>query len=138
MAEVIRELLISLGEQLDVLPELDEYIQVSDENQPFDDAPTVPGGALLPFIAPAGFSEEEIVEIVDFVRTSPEPVYSPNVVPVWHVDGTEPIVSISKVDGIITVETGSQEGLLCGGGSFLECQKVGSTFEVINVGFWSN
>ena len=52
--------------------DLDEYVQVSLKDAPFGDEIEIPWEAkMVPFRAPEGFSEEEIVEIVDFVRSGP-------------------------------------------------------------------
>ena len=74
---------------------LGDYCQVSIKEKPFGRKLGVPEGTLLPFGAPEGFTDEEIVEIVDFVRTNPGMEHKPNAIP-GRLDGSKPILFIKR------------------------------------------
>ncbi len=114
------------------LPPAHEYWQVSRKHKPFKGAPQVPGIALLPFPKPIGFSEEEVIEIVDFVRTNPEHAQTGAV-----FCGSSPILSIVRGGDNIEVMTGAIQGMLAGTGQLLTCKKrKDGTFEVLSVATW--
>jgi hypothetical protein len=118
--------------------ELSQYYEVSIREKPFTDQLDVPTGTLMPFHPPEGFTDDEIVEIVDFVRTSPKrPPDPPNRVSIpQRLDGSEPILSIERKGEDIAVRTGIQEGPLSGIGETIVLRKKGNTFEVISIGMW--
>ncbi|MCH8807170.1 MAG: hypothetical protein IH986_13935 [Planctomycetes bacterium] len=113
-------------------PPLREYWQVSLKDHPFAETFEVPDGTLLQFPNPEGFSELEVIKIVDFVRTNPkQPQTDPS------FDGARPIFSIKKRDGVIEVHTGTMEGSLSGGGQLIWLMPTGDdTFDVLATGFW--
>ena len=122
-------------------PPLREYWQVSLKDHPFAETFEVPDGTLLPFPKPEGFSELEVIKIVDFVRTNPKQSQTdPNRVSsasLWGLDGPLPILSINKRDGVIDVYTGTREGSLSGSGQFIWLKQTDNdTFDVLATGFW--
>jgi hypothetical protein len=129
--------------------QLDEYFQVSPENKPFGADPGAPDSALLPFDAPSGFTDEEVVKIVDFIRTNPRvrtnrtSVTLPAVETMpttwsWpdRVDGSKPIMSIVRKGLRVVVTTGTQEGPLCGAGEEAEFEQHGDSFVAISIALW--
>ena len=75
---------------------LGEYVQVSLKERPFGGDLGTPKGTLLPLRAPQGFTDEEIIEIVDFIRTNPEGVKRPNsVLHPERFNGSAPIIEIA-------------------------------------------
>jgi len=114
------------------------YWQVSRSGQPFGEELTVPNESLLPFAVPEGFTEEEVIEIVDFVRSSPSKADEPRSFSFPRkLDGSQPIHSIEKRDGVIEVWTGVQQDTLAGYGEILRCRKrEDGIFEVLELGTW--
>ena len=121
---------------------LRSYYQVSISNQPFGKELDAPEDSLLPFDVPVGFTGDEVIDIVDFVRS--DPLYTPSpskahaneiIVPM-QFDGSDPIVAIEKEDCIITVRTGTVEGPLSGIGDLLRCVRDGEEFVIIGTGMW--
>ena len=116
-----------------------EYWQVSQRDEPFEAGLQVPTPDLLPFTRPDGFSEEDVVRLVDFVRSSPPtPRDSPNSVPVPdRIDGSLPILSIRRNADVIEVRTGTLEGPLSGRGEQLQIQKAADGgFELLKAAQW--
>lgn len=137
----------ALIEQLEAQPQpkesppLPEYWQISLKGHPFAEMLEVPDGTLLPFPKPEGLSEQEVIEIVDFVRTNPkQPQTDPNRVSsasLWGFDGSRPILSINKSDGVIEVRSGTREGILSGSGQIIRLMRTGDdTFDVLAIGQW--
>ena len=120
--------------------ELPDYIYVAPpENSNLSNI-AIPTSKLTPFELPEGFTNQEIIEIVDFVRSGPDikrdedsnvTSYYPD-----KVDTELPIHSINKVDGKIEVQTGTQEGPLAGSGDYLIIQKTDDVYELISIGMW--
>lgn len=123
------------------------YCQVSPAGAVFagDDAPPVL--ANLPFRDPEGFTDAEIVAIVDFVRSKPriavadvgEGVAKPAAVAltIERADSTMPILEIKRDGGIIEVKTGSLEGPLSGAGEILRIRAIeGGGYELVEIVFW--
>jgi len=109
-----------------------EYWQVSRRDEPFTEDVDVPDVGILPFPRPIGFTENEVVELIDFIRTNPE---RDNCAVAF--DGSQPILSITRSDDVITVRTGTIEAMLAGSGQFLTCKrKTDGTFEVLSIGIW--
>jgi len=126
-------------------PHVYRYWQVSRSDQPFREELTVPDESLLPFAVPEGFTEEEVIEIVDFLRSGPseEPDgsnasgYPRTLGFPQRLDGAQPIHSIERRDGVIEVRTGVQQDMLAGQGEILRCRKRDDgTFEVLSLGMW--
>ncbi len=118
---------------------LPEYWQVSRADHPFTGEPGVPRGSLIPFPRPEGFTEEEVIEIVDFVRTGPhDPDDSPTG---WsspqRLDTALPIYRIRRDGDDVEVWTGALEDMLAGAGEILRCRKKeDGGFEVISISMW--
>ncbi len=124
---------------------LPEYCQVSDPHRPFTDALEIPDLKLMPFDQPDGLSEEELVALVDFVRTGPG-------LPVeWmdrdgrefirvgpaRFDSAAPIWKIRREGDVFRVRNGAVQAILAGRGQFLECRRMpDGTFEVLSLGMW--
>ncbi len=123
-------------------PSLPEYWQVSRADHPFGDELEIPRGQLLPFPAPeevGSFTEEEVIEIVDFARTRPHaPREGPNVISVpERLSGSLPVHEIKRDGGVIEVWTGAQEDFLAGSGEILRCRKKDDgSFEVLSISQW--
>lgn len=116
---------------------LSPYCQVSLADQPFGEDLKTPSGTLLPFPAPTGFTDDEIIAIVDFIRTSPARASAPSMrLSLSKFDGTAPIISIGRNQDYIEVKTGVLEGPLCGIGTFVRFIKTEDGFEVVAVGQW--
>ncbi len=121
------------------LPPVQDYWQVSLAAEPFSERLDTPAGTLLPFESPAGFSEAEVVEIVDFARSQKGGWFTSGSNPMtvrMSFDGCAPILSISRSDGLIQVRTGTHEGPLSGAGEVLECRKAQTGFEIVRVFMW--
>ena len=75
-------------------------------------------------------SDEELVALVDLVR----PVFAKN-------DGGPIYAIVERKNGVIWVESGSNQGPLAGSGRFVEVRrKSGGEFELVGngVGIWMN
>ena len=91
----------------------------------------------MPFAPPIGFTDTEIIEIVDFARTSPGKTDAPKMgVTVSKLYGSAPIISIKKVGDGFDVRTGSVEGFLSGIGTFMHCIRAEDGFKVVSLGLW--
>ncbi len=92
----------------------------------------------FPFIAPKGFTDDEIIRIVDFVRTNPIQKFPPNTLPQVEIffGAGRPIVRITRENKVIKVFNGSQEGPLSGSGQVLECAPDGDSFKLIRIADW--
>jgi hypothetical protein len=117
--------------------ELPEYMQVCFKDIPFGaDLEIPPQNSLFPFNVPDGFSDEEIVEVIDFIRSGPSikskrtDSYYP------ETPSNSPIVSIEREGELIGVNTGSQEGPVSGGGVGMTIKKTESGYELISIGMW--
>lgn len=119
---------------------LSDYWQVSRRGEPFSADLAPPSGALMPFAAPSGVSDQEVVEIVDFARTSPKAPGgggdSITITIPGQFDGTLPILAIRKWGDLVEVTSGTVQGLLAGAGQVLRCMKKGKAFVVLEVGLW--
>jgi hypothetical protein len=121
------------------------YWQVSLPVEPFTADLEPPEERLWPLGAPEGFTDEEVIEIVDFIRTSPqkEPHYvrSPDGSIgsgfYYHIDGKLPIMGMHREqDGTIVVTTGSVQGPLAGHGQEIRLRRETNRFIVLEVGEW--
>lgn len=128
--------------QIDWTNRLKSYFQVSQADRPFDKKLGVPNGSMLPFDAPEGFKADEIIDIVDFVRsnpthTPPAPKAHPNSFSSpTQLDGSASIVAIEKEDDTIEIRTGTVEGLLSGIGQLLRIVRDGGDFKILSIGVW--
>lgn len=129
-------------QETDWTKRLRNYYQVSSSNQPFDKKLEVPNGPMLPFDAPEGFSADEIIDIVDFVRSNPTYTRPPSkehpnsfTVPT-RLDGSDPILGMKKKDDIIEVRTGTTQGPLSALGQFVRFVREGEDFKIISIGMW--
>jgi hypothetical protein len=114
-----------------------EYWQISLQAQPFGEEFAVPEGALLPFAPPTEFTEAEVIEIIDFVRTGPGPSYRPEEVPlVRRFDGAQPICWIRRDGTIIEVHSGTIQWPRSGGGEYVRIKKTDQGFLVVEAGRW--
>ena len=112
-------------------------MQVSLEDHPFGEDLDTPSGTLLPFPVPEGFTDDEVIEIVDFIRTNPEIVSGPNTIPlVRRFNGSAPIIKIERRDGQIEVTCGVLEGPLSGSGEVIRCIKEDGSYQVVSLGWW--
>lgn len=119
-------------------PEYFEYYQVSPKQNTFGaEAAIPPQNSMLPFAAPEGFSEQEVVKIVDFVRSAPKVKLKTRPGLIYlQIRQNLPIMTIKRQGQIIEVKTGTQEGGLSGRGQFLEIQKTHEGYELIGVQEW--
>lgn len=115
---------------------------VSRPETPFDDGFRVPSGLERPFLADRSISAE-LVELVDFIRTSPrrpsEPIRSRDEITGERghpaVDGTCPILSISGLDdGSYVVTTARRRGA----GQEVTIRLKKAEFEIVSVAEWAN
>jgi hypothetical protein len=116
-----------------------DYIQVSKANELFSvgriEIP--PQNNMLPFGTPKGFSEQEIIGIIDFIRSEPKvtrALHSSSAV--IKIDPTLPIENIYREGETIEIRTGTEEGRLMGGGEVIEIKMTDSGYELIHVGGW--
>jgi hypothetical protein len=118
--------------------ETPEYWQVSLRDQVFGAELETPHGSRLPFHKPDGFTEEEIVELVDFLRTSPRQRQEANsITSPKQFHGFRPIWSFSGDDGVIEVQNGAVQGMSAGHGELLRCKRNDDgTFQVLGIGEW--
>ncbi|KKN73889.1 hypothetical protein LCGC14_0395720, partial [marine sediment metagenome] len=77
-------------------PALGDYMQVSMRGRPFGRELDTPTRTLWPFRTPEGFGDEEIIEIVDFARTSPSVAHDERTSGM-RFDGREPGLQILTV-----------------------------------------
>jgi len=119
--------------------------QVSLKEQPFGQRLDAPGeDRLWPMSAPHGFADEEVIEIVDFIRTAPDSsTITTNadgtftVSGFGRVDAGLPIMSIYREkDGSIGVTTGSVQAPLAGSGQMIRIKREGDTYRVTEVSQW--
>ncbi len=113
------------------------YRQVSFRNKPFTEQLHAPVKTLWPFWPPIGFTDEEVIEIIDFLRTSPKVAHPPNVIrSPDRFDGSAPILSIKRAGEGIVVRSGTQQGFLAGSGEEILLKRKGSSFVVVSIGMW--
>jgi hypothetical protein len=120
--------------------DVDEYWQVSLQEEPFGEDLAVPSGTLLPFEKPADFAEEQIIRLVDLVRTNPcQPQQANKIRSASRFDGRAPIVWISRRGDVVDIHTGAMQGPVAGHGQLLECKiRDDGSFEVVGIGFWNS
>jgi hypothetical protein len=115
------------------------YAQVSASNDPFEGHPVPPRDfALLPFALPDDFTDEELIEVVDSIR-SPS-ARSPRVPKgddgetfryfLFPVDPNDPVYKIHRHGEAVTIEMGLVEGPLSGYLKVFTCQKVDGVWTV--------
>lgn len=113
------------------------YYQVSQRDEPFGNDLGIPRGTLLPFAAPEGFADDEVVDLVDFIRTNPPGLQRPNAITFpTRFDGTAPIISIKRTGGMIEILCGVSEGMLSGMGEMMQCKKEKGAYKVMALGQW--
>ena len=96
----------------------------------------------MPFDSPEGFKADEIIDIVDFVRSSP--IYTPPQPKDYpdsfrspvQVDGSAPIVVIEKKAETIEVRTGTVEGMFSGMGQLIRIVRDGEDYRITTTGTW--
>jgi hypothetical protein len=116
------------------------YAQVSASDDPFEGRPVPPDDfALLPFALPDDFTDEELIEIVDFIRSPPP--WSPRRLvgsdgrgvgfefPV-RVDPNDPIYRIRREGQTVIVEMGMIEGGLSGYMKVFTCEKLDGAWKI--------
>lgn len=120
--------------------ETPEYWQVSLAGEPFSDELATPQRRMLPFPRPVGFTDQEVVEIVDFVRASHKALKAFGKAIPTHVRkvASQPILAIERKEGgVIAVRTGTQEGILSGSGKFLHLRRQDDgRFVIVSWGSW--
>jgi len=126
-----------------------EYCQVSLPSEAFGDKLSAPQGLLLPFPAPEGFSDDEIVDVVDFVRSlwsrgktadDGSRVYSDEKVSEGGtVTGTrirfgrgDSILSMTRDGEVVTISVGSCQGPLAALYTVIRCVKSEGGYKVID------
>lgn len=131
------ELLYALKEDR-LKPEYCEYCQVSLKDKLFTtQAEIPPQNSMLPFAAPKDFSKQEIVEIVDFIRSAPKVKSETGTYPSYfHVRQNLPIMTITREGEIIKVITGTQESGIAGIGQFIMIRKTDEGYVVNEVVEW--
>jgi len=127
-------------------PSVSEYWQVSLPDKPFGEHLEVPTKTLWPFEPPRGFTEQEVIAIVDFIRTSPKQEVRGDAegdrtgsitIPILRqVDGQLPILSIERSPAGIVVETGTVQGMLAGSGESVLLRRKGGSFVVVSITMW--
>lgn len=120
-------------------PEYYEYVQVLPEfyspvpgDIPFNDY-------LLPFSVSGDFSDQEIIEIVDFMRSIPtlkRDSKEGRLVYPEKINSQLPIRFIERKNGQIEVMTGTLEGPESGSGECLMIKKSDGGYELISIGMW--
>ena len=111
---------------------LSSYCQVSLADHPFDGELMTPTVRLLPFRSPDSLNDQEIIEIVDYVRTNPvRESRRPRL-----YNGESPIVEIRRSGDAFDVRLGWSEGFLSGMGQFLRCVRTEDGFKVESHGQW--
>jgi len=129
-------------QETDWTKRLRNFYQVSKVDQAFGKKLEVANGSLLPFDSPEGFADEEIIDIVDFVRSTPTYTRPPSKerpnsfsFPI-QLNCSAPIVVIEKDDEAIRVRTGIVEGPLSGMGQAVRIVRDGEDFRIIGTGMW--
>ncbi len=126
------------------------YWHVSPANQPFSGPIVVPRESHLPFPVPVGVSEQETIELVDFVRTAPPPFlpHDAKVLPDGTIDvsnfkiglrrdSKQPILRIKRQEGYIEVRTGVHQAIFAGSGQTLEVSRnAHGKLQANSVGTW--
>ncbi|MHC4881409.1 MAG: hypothetical protein ACYTFX_02240 [Planctomycetota bacterium] len=112
-------------EYVDVLP---EYYSPSLGQIPYTDY-------LMPFSVSDDFTDQEIIEIVDFIRSYSAENLNPYEESL-HIDTDLPIMSITKKGENIKVGTGTREGPEAGMGQEIHLQKTDDGYEIKNVILW--
>ena len=124
---------------------LDDYVQISLPDAPFGESLELPTYRLWPFRSPEGFTDDELIELVDFARDSPRVPRRiieerPGQVAVTgggQFNGQEPIYRIRRLDdGMVEVWSGSQQDNVAGSGSFMKCVKKDGVWLVVTAGWW--
>ncbi len=115
------------------------YWQVSLPGEPFGEALEVPKRATLPFDEPESFTESEVVEILDLIRTARAPTTSSADFAVFvpELPTKDPVVSIRRGnDGKIEVLVGDYEGFLSGRGTGFNVRQSQDGFTLIDIFMW--
>lgn len=115
-----------------------EYCQVSLKEKPFTPQIEIPPqNSLLPFAVPKDFSEQEIVDIVDFILSAPKEKAKTCINLIYAgIFQNLPIIRIKREGEIIRVKTGTQEHGIAGSGLILEIRKTGEDYELIMTTVW--
>jgi hypothetical protein len=106
-----------------VLPEI--YFSVVESEIPFDDY-------MLPFSASDDFSDQEIIDIVDFIRGERAEKTERH----FRIDRTLPIMSITEHEDTIVIRTGTLEGPEMGMGQEIHLKKIDDRYSIIKVMEW--
>lgn len=110
-----------------------DYCQVSSPDRGFGFELEVPPHDLLfPFSRGEDVSDEEVVEVADFVRSMAQSGNSYS-----GFKGDAPVVLIEKKDGLIEIRAGATDGLVSGAGHILRIRKTGARYELMNVVPWA-
>ncbi len=138
-----------LGRPVKTREDLSDYCQVALREKPFGQELDVPAGTLMPFAPPKGFADDEVVEIVDFIRTNPKKTEQPEVTfvrsegdtyTVYHrpvtFDGSQPILSIERKNGTIEVRAGTVQRTWAGAGQMLRLIEAPEGFKVLEIFLW--
>ena len=100
-----------------------DYIMVSSSDAPFGKELVTPAKKLLPFAQPEGFSDEEIVELIDFARSEED------LGPILYIERQE--------DGSVEITDGVEgDDYLSGYGSTLRCVKREGRWVATGGGSW--
>jgi len=118
-------------------PEYMEYIQVSLKDKPFTAQVEIPPqNSMLPFSVSESFTDQEVVEIVDFIRSGPKILSTKPNVMYFPVERDTPIMTIIKEGEVIKVRTGTKEHGIAGMGQVLEIRKTEQGYELTDVIEW--
>jgi hypothetical protein len=122
----------------DLMPsEYMEYIQVSLKEEPFTAQVEIPPqNSMLPFSVSESFTEQEVVEIVDFIRSGPKMLSAKQNVTYSPVKGNLPIMTITREEEVIKARTGTQEYGIAGIGQVLEIRKTDQGYEPTEILEW--
>ena len=113
-----------------LLPKLvGTYYQVSPRGEPFGQGLEVPSKTLMPYPLRTELPDEEVIEIVDFVRTSPaDDKWG------YAFDGSAPILGIEKRDDVIEVTSWDWVGVtVAGAGQIIRLKKTPEGLKVLDI-----
>lgn len=126
--------------------DLHEYVRVSPPSQALGsklDLPTLP---TWPFDRPKGFSDQEIIEIVDLVRTTAAELSAKTASARSQIGPGLPIISIDPSHQILSMERSPEGEAIVMAGSFelywdirgetIRCRKQNGKWVILAIGMW--
>lgn len=118
-----------------IKPDYYEYTVVLPESSssPAEQIPAA--DHLLPFTVSGRISDQEVTEIVDFIRSGMKKKLLPGEKS-YRIDHKLPIMSITKEGSIIIIRTGTQESGKAGSGEIIHLQKTREGYKIIKQEIW--